>query len=177
MSDGGHFENLAVYELIRRKLRLIIVCDGGGDPDFKFADLQTTFRRIEADFGAKVEFAGDHKPATLVPSKDAGYPKGSKRAARGHIVGDITYHDNTHGKLILMKTTMVPGVSTAVKGYKGANPDFPDQTTADQFFDEEQFEAYRELGHHIGQEMVAALQLPQFIAEIETAAGNSVPTP
>jgi predicted acylesterase/phospholipase RssA len=163
LSDGGHFENLAFYELIRRKLRLIIVCDGGADAEFEFADLQTTLRRIEADFGARVRFEGDNRPATLVPSKDAGYPKGSKRAVRGHIVGDITYHDGSQGKLILLKTTMVPGVSTAVKGYKGAHPDFPDQTTADQFFDEEQFEAYRELGHHIGNEMVTKLNLPKFM--------------
>jgi len=172
LSDGGHFENLAFYELIRRKLRLIIVCDGGADVEFKFANLQTTLRRIEADFGATVRFEGDNRPATMVPSQDAGYPMGSKRAARGHIVGNITYHDGKCGKLILLKTTMVPGVSTAVKGYKGAHPDFPDETTADQFFDEDQFEAYRELGHHIGEEMVKGLDLPKFIEDIEKAAGD-----
>jgi predicted acylesterase/phospholipase RssA len=177
LSDGGHFENLAFYELIRRKLRLIIVCDGSGDVEFKFANLQTTLRRIEADFGASVKFEGDNRPATLVPSQDAGYPMGSKRSPRGHIVGDITYHDGTLGKLILLKTTMVPGVSTAVKGYKGEHPDFPDETTADQFFDEDQFEAYRELGHHIGHKMATGLNLPQFIGDIEKAAGKYVPTP
>jgi hypothetical protein len=102
---------------------------------------------------------------------------GSKRSPRGHIVGDITYHDGTLGKLILLKTTMVPGVSTAVKGYKGEHPDFPDETTADQFFDEDQFEAYRELGHHIGHKMATGLNLPQFIGDIEKAAGKYVPTP
>lgn len=177
LSDGGHFENLAVYELIRRKLRLIIVCDAGADGEFKFADLQTTLRRIEEDFGAEVEFEGDHGPGTLVPSMDAGYPMGSKLAARGYIVGDISYDDGTSGKLILLKTTMAPCVSTAVRGYKGAHPDFPDETTADQFFDEEQFEAYRELGHHIAQAMIAGLGLPGFISSIEDAAGEHVPTP
>jgi hypothetical protein len=178
LSDGGHFENLAMYELVRRKLRLIIVCDGGADKEFGFGDLQTTLRRIKEDFGATVEFSGDDRPATLVPSKEAGYPMGSKRAARGHILGDITYHDGSRGKLIFMKTTMVPGVSTAVKGYKGAHPDFPDETTADQFFDEEQFEAYRELGHHIAEEMVAGLKLPDFIDAIERAKGKQdVPKP
>ena len=153
LSDGGHFENLALYELVRRRLRLIIVCDGGADGEFKFADLQTALRRIEADFGATVTFEDDQKPAILVPSFDAGYPMGTKQADRGYIVGDIAYADNTWGKLILLKTTMVEGASTEVRGYKGAHPDFPDQTTADQFFDEEQFEAYRELGHCIGEQM------------------------
>lgn len=177
LSDGGHFENLAIYELIRRRLRLIIVCDGGADPEFTFEDLQTTLRRIEADFGAIVEFEEDNRPRTLVPVKDMGYPKGAERARRGHIVGDITYHDGSRGKLILMKTTMVPGVTTSVKGYKGKHPDFPDETTADQFFDEDQFEAYRELGRHIGKEMIKALDLDRFIADIEAAAGGPVPTP
>ena len=39
LSDGGHFENLALYELIRRKLGLIILSDGGADPKFNFDDL------------------------------------------------------------------------------------------------------------------------------------------
>ena len=177
LSDGGHFENLAVYELIRRKLRLIIVCDAGADPGFKFADLQTLLRRIEADFGAIIRFSRDNEPATLVPSQDAGYPMGSKDALRGHIVGDITYHDESRGKLILLKTTMVDDVRTPVKGYKAANPDFPDQTTADQFFDEEQFDSYRELGQHLAEEMATKLDLSQFIGDLEEAAGNYVPTP
>ncbi len=177
LSDGGHFENLALYELIRRKLRLIIVCDGGADGEFKFADLQTALRRIEEDFGAKVTFPDGQKPAVLVPSSDAGYPMGAKQAERGYIVGDIAYSGGAWGKLILMKTTMVKGASTAVRGYKGKHKDFPDQSTADQFFSEEQFEAYRELGQCIAEQMVKELHLPRFIAAIETATGGPVPTP
>lgn len=172
LSDGGHFENLAFYELIRRKLRLIIVCDGGADPDFGFGDLQTTLRRIEADFGARVTFDDDNRPGLLIPYKKAPYPKDSYRAAQGHIVGDIVYADGSAGKLVLLKTTMVPGLRTVVKAYKGANPDFPDQSTADQFFDEEQFEAYRELGYHIASTMIGAVQLGQLIANLEKTKGT-----
>ncbi len=39
-------------------------------------------------------------------------------------------------------------------GYKKAHPAFPDESTADQFFDEKQFEAYRVLGFHLGRQMV-----------------------
>ena len=49
---------------------------------------------------------------------------------------------------------MIKGLGIRLKGYKGANPDFPDQSTADQFFDEEQFEAYRELGYEIAKRMI-----------------------
>ncbi len=163
LSDGGHFENLAVYELIRRRMKVIVVCDGGADKDFSFSDLQITLRRINTDFGARIEF-GDrdkpdndtNKPKRLTPQDDhiAGYPKGVKLADQGYIVGDITYADGTTGTLIFLKTTLIPGLRVELMGYKGANPDFPDQTTADQFFDDEQFEAYRELGYTIAKEMI-----------------------
>ena len=60
---------------------------------------------------------------------------------------------------------MIDKVSMKAKGYKGANPKFPDQTTADQFFDEEQFEAYRELGYRIAEQAVDDLKLDKKLRE------------
>ena len=166
LSDGGHFENLGVYELIRRRVKLIICCDGAADPDFEFVDLQVLTRRIAVDFGAQIKFDRDNRLENLIPrepdpqkviNRDAwvdAYPAGVKFATRGHIRGTITYKDKTEGTFILLKTTMIRNLSLLVKGYKAANRDFPDQSTADQFFDEEQFEAYRELGYEIADRMV-----------------------
>lgn len=154
LSDGGHFENLAVYELIRRKVQLIVVCDGGADKDFTFSDLQTTLRRAKSDFGARITFDDNNQPTKLIPKKEAGYPPGVKLAEQGHIIGDIDYGNGGKGTLIFLKTTMIPDLSMEQLGYKGANPDFPDQSTIDQFFDEEQFEAYRELGYCIASGMI-----------------------
>ena len=167
LSDGGHFENLGLYELIRRRLKLIILCDGTADPNFSFGNFQTALRRISADFGARIEFGDRDKPdddtnklKRLTPQDNhvAGYPKGVKLADQGHIVGDITYADGTTGTLIFLKTTLIPGLRVELMGYRGANPDFPDQTTADQFFDEEQFEAYRELGYTIAKKMIEDIE-------------------
>ena len=164
LSDGGHFENLGVYELVRRKAKVIICCDGAADPDFEFVDLQVLERRIAADFGARIDFDCGNRLEQLIPREpDPGavldpnvdaYPVGAKFASRGHIKGTITYSCGTTGTLILLKTTMIKGLSLLVKGYKAANPAFPDQSTGDQFFDEEQFEAYRELGYEIADRMV-----------------------
>jgi hypothetical protein len=154
LSDGGHFENLALYELIRRRVKLIVLCDGAADPEFSFSDLQVAMRRVEADFGARIVFDDGNKPDVLVPRHDAGFPKGVKLADRGYIAGTITYADKSEGSLVYLKTTMVKCLSIEVRGYKGANPDFPDQSTADQFFDEEQFEAYRELGYTIAGQLL-----------------------
>ena len=166
LSDGAHFENLAMYELVRRKVKLIICCDGGADHEFTFEDLQVLVRRIGTDFGAKLEFDDKNRLEQLIPrhpdpekvrardpDTDA-YPVGVKFAERGHIKGTIVYPDNTESTLILLKTTMIQRLGLLLKGYKGANPDFPDQSTADQFFEEEQFEAYRELGYEIAKRMI-----------------------
>ncbi len=59
LSDGGHFENLAIYELIRRKLDLIIVSDGGADPSFNFDDLANAIEKVRVDFGTKISFIKD----------------------------------------------------------------------------------------------------------------------
>ena len=39
LSDGGHFDNLGLYELIRRRCRFIVVCDAEQDGDLKFGSL------------------------------------------------------------------------------------------------------------------------------------------
>jgi hypothetical protein len=161
LSDGGHFENLGLYELVRRKLRLIIACDGGADPTFGFSDLDTLRRRIGADFGARIEFDDGHDPQQLIPARlkemapdDAGYAVPADMAERCFLLGRVNYADGTHGKLIYLKTTMIEPLGFGVKAYKGAHHDFPDQPTADQFFDEEQFDAYLELGRDLGTHMI-----------------------
>ena len=156
LSDGGHFENTGVYELIRRRAKLIIVCDGGADPDTSFSDFQTTVRRVEDDFGARIEVDDEQSPDKVVPTaqKKATYPKNKKFAKQGFMRGKITYADGSDGTIIYLKTTLIRNVSFKVKGYAASNPDFPDQSTADQFFDEIQFEAYRELGHAITSQML-----------------------
>src|SRR5262249_52706860 len=56
LSDGGHFENTAVYELLRRRAALIVCSDNGADPEYRFNDLQNLVRRARIDFGAEIEF-------------------------------------------------------------------------------------------------------------------------
>ena len=162
LSDGGHFENLGVYELVRRRVKVIVCCDAAADPGFDFKDLQVLARRIGTDFGARIKFEDDNRLELLIPREpdpqqvqardpdtDA-YPVGACFAERGYIQGTIVYPDESQStSFILLKTTMVRRLGLLLKGYKGANRAFPDQTTADQFFDEEQFEAYRELGYEI----------------------------
>lgn len=54
LSDGGHFENLGIYEMVRRRNRFILVVDGGCDPDYKFEDLGNAIRKIYIDLGIRI---------------------------------------------------------------------------------------------------------------------------
>jgi hypothetical protein len=184
LSDGGHFENTGIYELIRRRVKLIIVCDGGADPDFSFSDFQTTVRRIEDDFGARVKVFDNASPDEIVPIEMPGceYPWERKFAKQGYMLGRITYTDDSRGLLIYLKTTLIKDVSFKVKGYAAQNRDFPDESTVDQFFDEVQFEAYRELGYRIADQMLNAnissvAELKQFIVgELKVQPGDDAAT-
>ncbi len=153
LSDGGHFENLGLYELIRRRLKLIIACDGGADPNFQFGDLANLVEKVRADFGVNIEFGDQLK--RLVPDAAKGH------AQSGFVSATIYYPGEQlpkEGKLILLKTTFTEGLPADLIGYKRAHPDFPDQSTADQFFDEKQFEAYRELGYCLATQMIDGIK-------------------
>ena len=56
LSDGGHFENLGLYEMVLRRCHHIVVSDAGEDPECSFADLGEAVRKIRIDFGIPIEF-------------------------------------------------------------------------------------------------------------------------
>jgi hypothetical protein len=156
LSDGGHFDNLGLYELFRRKVRLILVLDGGADKYFGFEDLQNALHRAEQDFKVHLKF---NRPlGDLIPQKQnqVKFPEGLKLADTGYISGRFTYGPNDPqppGWIFYIKTTLIKNMSMRTRGYKGANPSFPDETTVDQFFDEDQFDAYRLLGDEIAKQL------------------------
>ncbi|WP_166299287.1 hypothetical protein [Bradyrhizobium sp. 2S1] len=56
LSDGGHFENLGAYEMIRRRCKFILISDAACDPDFGYEDLGNLVRRVSIDFGERIKF-------------------------------------------------------------------------------------------------------------------------
>ena len=147
LSDGGHFENLALYELVRRKLKLIIVCDGGADPNFTFGDLANAIEKVRTDFGALISIeSSELKPLVPQGAEDSGGPVSVPCAKQAYLMAPIRYADNTEGRLLYLTTTFFKELSPDLYGYKKEHPSFPDEPTSDQFFNEKQFEAYRELG-------------------------------
>jgi hypothetical protein len=154
LSDGGHFENLGLYELIRRRVEVIVCCDAGADPDYAFSDLTNAIVRAEQDFGAVIKFE-DPELSFLMPSGILDFPRRSPFSRRAHARACITYADGSTGTLIYLTTVIIRELRLQLLGYMGAHPAFPDETTVDQFFDEAQFEAYRELGFAVADRMLA----------------------
>lgn len=169
LSDGGHFENLGIYELVRRKARMIVVCDGEADKELSYFSFVTVIRRIKERFGATIDFKEQYGPELMVPRKPraAAYPSEAKFASRGYFVATISYADCTSGLIIYLKTALIRDLSMEALGYAGAHPSFPDESTGDQFFDEEQFEAYRELGYRIGSDMVSKVNPSGIITRLD----------
>ncbi|HUH11582.1 MAG TPA: hypothetical protein VMK65_00675, partial [Longimicrobiales bacterium] len=137
LSDGGHFENLALYELLRRHCRYILVCDCGADPDVAFNDIANVVRLVREDFG--IEISIDLSP--LRPDAD-GF------ARQPMVAGDILYPGGDPGVLLVVKPTVVGDEPGDVLQYKRRNPAFPHEPTLDQFYDNAQWESYRRLGQH-----------------------------
>ncbi|MBS3797586.1 patatin-like phospholipase family protein [Pseudoalteromonas sp. BDTF-M6] len=147
LSDGGHFENLACYELIRRKCKLIVCCDAGADPKYQYKDLAKLIELARVDFGAKL----------AIDVSEINQQEATSDIAWTE--GKISYDDGSYGRFIYIKACMIQHLNEDLKSYKRMNPDFPHQSTNNQFFDEMQFEAYRELGFQLAHQMLKSIDL------------------
>lgn len=154
ISDGGHFENLGLYELLRREVDLIIVSDATADHTFTFSDFRRALRFAETDLDVEITFDADEKLSHLVPDDGNNMTSPMAEARKGYLHATIAYKNGTEGSLFYLKTTMIPGQRVRTKSYKLEYPRFPDQPTSDQFFDEAQFAAYRDLGYTITLDML-----------------------
>lgn len=142
LSDGGHFDNMGLYELVRRRCRFIIASDGGADLERTFGGLANAIRKCRTDFGVPISIELD--------GFQFGEPDeyGQVHGAVGTIHYDAVDPGAPNGTLLFLKTILTGDEPTDVLNYQAANPEFPNQSTADQFFDESQFESYRALGFH-----------------------------
>ena len=140
LSDGGHFDNMGLYELIRRRTKVIVLGDGEQDEKFICEGLANAIRRCRIDFGVEINIK-----VNQITNLRNGF------SAQSYAVGDIYYPGKSKfvGKLIYLKASMCRTQPVDVREYAMKNKTFPHQSTGDQFFDEEQFESYRKLGYEI----------------------------
>ncbi len=141
LSDGGHFDNMGLYELVRRRCRYIVICDSEADSQLTFQGIGMAVRKCRIDFGA--EIALDLRP--LEHAKD------SDCSSAHCVVGTITYPEapETHGFVVYIKSSLTGDEPADVLNYKKEDSVFPHDSTLNQWFSESQFESYRRLGHHV----------------------------
>ncbi|HEU0098348.1 MAG TPA: hypothetical protein VFQ67_06185 [Allosphingosinicella sp.] len=139
LSDGGHFENLGLYEMIRRRCRFIFVSDGGCDPDFQFADLGNALRKISIDLRTDIVFRDVRLGARSTPVQ----------GRLAYAVATIKYPEGWEGTLLYLKPSVLEDLPMDVNAYAIANLAFPHESTSDQWYSESQFESYRRLGQFL----------------------------
>jgi hypothetical protein len=137
LSDGGHFENLGLYEMVRRRCRLIVVLDAGCDPDFTYDDLGNALRKIRIDFQIPIEF--DEPSMSLLRQK-------KRRWAVANVRYSAVDGAGKDGRLVYIKPMLLGNEPPDVLSYAAAHAAFPHQPTNDQWFDESQTESYRQMG-------------------------------
>jgi hypothetical protein len=158
VSDGGHFENLGIYELVRRRCKVIIASDGECDEFLRFGSLGNLVRICETDFDAKI----DIDVSSIRQQKDG-------ESFAHCTVGKITYSNGSIGYLIYLKASITGDEDVGVTQYRATHPTFPHESTADQFFTEDQFESYRRLGNHVVEHALRGTDLYAASRPIELA--------
>jgi hypothetical protein len=161
LSDGGHYDNLGLWEMVARRCRFIVISDAGCDPDYRFDDLANAIRQIRLDLGVPIQFQ------ELGMTK-AGQGHGNPHAA----VGVIRYcmqdgPSAPDGTILYLKATLSGDETVDVSNFARTHAAFPHDPTTDQFFDEACFESYRALGFH-----TVLSAAPAFPGEAGPAVGD-----
>ena len=152
VTDGGHFENLAVYEMVLRRCKLIVLSDGAADELFKFGEIANAIQKCKVDLGVDIKLLGAMNIYARGAKVDDAVRK--SRFALAQITYPEKYLDtktggekNHTGLLLYMRPTYYGTTEPRdVQYYAESNLHFPHQSTGDQMYDEKQFEAYRSLG-------------------------------
>lgn len=174
LSDGGHFDNLGLYEVVLRRCRNVLVSDAGCDGKASFEDLGNAIRKIRIDFGVSIEFTreinihsnDENKPGLYCAVATINYKK-----------ADGVKVEN--GTLLYIKATKHAGGAPLpydVYSYSRASQSFPHESTSDQWFSESQFESYRALGRHAVAQILGESPVREF-KELFTRAEKYVAPP
>jgi hypothetical protein len=148
LTDGGHIENLGVYELLKRGCQTIIVIDAEADPTMSFGSLLALERYARIDLGVRIALPWEPIAKMSMMYSSA---QGQMAPQRGPhcAVGRILYQNGAQGIIVYFKSSLTGDEKDYILDYKKRYSEFPHESTGDQFFSEEQFEVYRALGYHM----------------------------
>jgi hypothetical protein len=169
VTDGGFYDNLGLVELFRRGCTRIYCVDASGDSPPAATTLAQALTLAHEELGVETALA-DNTWATATPGSGVALSPAdplAKLSARlsetGIITGDFKYPEcgpsaGKHGHLVVAKASLWPQLPYPLMAYAEDNVIFPHDSTADQWFDDDQYAAYTELGRHLGQAAAAAMR-------------------
>jgi len=171
VTDGGHYENLGIVELLRRRCTTIYCIDGGGDSPPTASGLAEAIALAETELGVRIDlknpFAaepGAGRP--LIPDATLA-ALNSTLSKEPVIIGAIHYppasglpEDCRTGVLYVARALLWPKMSYSLLSYAAQHPVFPHDSTGDQWFDDGQFTAYTQLGRELGRVVKRVRQRP-----------------
>jgi hypothetical protein len=154
LTDGGHIENLGIYELLKRGCQLIIAIDAEADPSMSFASFVKMERYARIDLGIRISLPWEKIARTTkhvnndLAQNSTTDSRPLRRKGPHCAVGRIFYDTGAEGILVYVKSSLSGDEKDYILDYKKRCSKFPHESTSDQFFTEEQFEVYRALGFH-----------------------------
>jgi hypothetical protein len=161
VTDGGHYENLGIVELLRRRCTTIYCIDGGGDSPPTAPGLAEAIALAEMELGVQIKLTDPFtsEPGSGRPLKPDS-PLSALNAALSRepvIAGTILYppasglpEGSRTGHLYVARALLWPEMPYPLLSYAAQNPVFPHDSTGDQWFDDDQFTAYTQLGRELG---------------------------
>ncbi len=160
LTDGGHVENLGIYELLRRHCKVIVAVDAEADLAMHFPSFITLQRYARIDLGIRIDLPWEpiaaatlaqmHGETGTPPPTPPASPTPPKPRRGPHVaVGTIDYGGGEIGYLVYVKSSLTGDENDYVRDYARRYSKFPHEITLDQLFSEEQFEVYRALGFHM----------------------------
>jgi Patatin-like phospholipase len=176
VTDGGHYENLGLVELLRRGCTEIYCLDASGlsADGAEFESLGEAITLARSELGVEIEFAGEQgekadeppSPADMVPDKETHFAKrdvvmATIRFPVDHEADGEEQKEPVVGKLVYVRNALTGEVPWDVRAHHEADPRFPNNSTVDQLYTDQKFEAYRVLGSRAAKRATEAMGVAQ----------------
>ncbi|MFI2206560.1 hypothetical protein ACH47Z_38615 [Streptomyces sp. NPDC020192] len=180
VTDGGHYENLGLVELLRHGVTTAVCVDASGGSGAFAPALGEAIALAQEELGVEIRIAREDwrklvpgSAPPLTPQQAQPPPPNPLAAldlrlsADTVVEGEIVYPRalvdergrtlGTRGRLIVARATLTADMPYALLAYAQANQEFPHDGTSDQWFDSRRFDAYQALGHWIGERVAELL--------------------
>lgn len=146
ITDGGHWENTGLVELLRNRLYREVVCvDADSGPGNTAKSISKAVDLAQLECGATISLNLDCLRSDPAPTPGRDY---SRRSVTLGIVRRRVGDDEHLTLLWYTKPALTEDMPPQLLAYREVDATFPRVSTVDQFFHVAQFAAYRELGRY-----------------------------